>query len=95
MSESSLKLADTDFSTAHVVDTRGTRCPMPLLKAKQALKAIQVGELVKVLATDPAARADFDAMLRHLPHTLLRVDSELDETGEFNQVDIFIIRKGE
>jgi tRNA 2-thiouridine synthesizing protein A len=78
-----------------LVDARGTRCPMPLLKAKQALKKIAVGDRIKILATDPAAHADFKAMLRHLPHELESFSSQADESGEYTSVDVFIIRKGE
>lgn len=74
------------------VDTTGLRCPIPLLRAKQALKGIRVGEYIKVIATDPSAKDDFDAMLRHLPHHLV----EYFSAGEgSHRIDTFIIRKGE
>lgn len=76
---------------AETIDTSGTRCPIPLLRAKQALKALQVGELLCVVATDPAAKPDFDAMLSHLPHELIDYSSQ---NGECGRLDTFIIRKG-
>ena len=53
------------------VDTSGTRCPIPLLKAKQALKTMLAGQLLAVISTDPSSIGDFEAMLKHLPHELL------------------------
>ena len=78
------------------IDTSGLRCPLPLLRAKQALKTMQVGDLLRVIATDPAAKPDFDAMLRHLPHDMVsyqRVDST-DVDSSYPWMDIIVIRKG-
>lgn len=77
-----------DFS--ETIDTCGTRCPIPLLRAKQALKKMAVGDFLQVLATDPSAKPDFDAMLKHLPHELVEYRCE----GDSPKVDCFIIRKG-
>ncbi|MBR4939967.1 MAG: sulfurtransferase TusA family protein, partial [Burkholderiaceae bacterium] len=33
------------------IDTRGTKCPMPVLKTKKALAGMQTGEVLQVLAT--------------------------------------------
>ena len=81
-----------EFAISEVVDTSGTRCPIPLLRAKQALKGLQVGQYLKVLATDPSAKPDFDAMLRHLPHDLVEY---LSEGQGDSRLDTFIICKGE
>lgn len=83
------------FTAVQTLDTCGTRCPLPLLRAKQALKSIQAGEVLCVLATDPAAKPDFEAMLRHLPHTLLDYQRADGLAGEYPRVDTFYIRKGE
>lgn len=50
------------------VDACGLRCPMPLLKAKQALNNVADGEIVEILATDGASMQDikaYAAMSRH------------------------------
>ncbi len=72
-------------------DTCGTRCPIPLLRAKKALKLLSVGEYLLVLATDPSAKGDFDAMLKHLPHELIEYHSS---AGDEKRVDYFLIQKG-
>lgn len=41
------------------IDTSGLLCPHPLLKTKQALKAMPPGSTLKVITTDPASIIDF------------------------------------
>lgn len=43
------------------IDATGLRCPLPLLKAKQALSTLQSGERVKIFATDAGSVRDFHA----------------------------------
>ena len=72
------------------IDTSGTRCPIPLLRAKQALKKMDVNQILEVIATDPSAKPDFDAMLKHLPHELILYQSLCDSPRS----DRFLIKKG-
>ena len=46
------------------VDARGLSCPMPIVKTALAVKPLQPGALVEVLATDPGSRRDFVAWSR-------------------------------
>jgi tRNA 2-thiouridine synthesizing protein A len=46
----------------HVVDARGLRCPLPLVRARQALVALAADETLVVLATDPEAPIDLAAL---------------------------------
>jgi len=41
------------------LDARGLKCPLPVLKARRALKNLPAGGILKVLATDPGAEKDF------------------------------------
>lgn len=41
------------------VDAAGLHCPLPLLRLKKALKDMHPGDVVRVIATDPAAHLDF------------------------------------
>ena len=74
------------------INTCGTRCPIPLLRAKMALKEMAVGETLEVLASDPSAKPDFEAMLKHLPHHLISYQASAKEVP---RVDVFLIQKGE
>ncbi|HZT18920.1 MAG TPA: sulfurtransferase TusA family protein [Dongiaceae bacterium] len=41
------------------LDARGLKCPLPVLKARRALKEVPPGGILRVLATDPGAEKDF------------------------------------
>jgi cysteine desulfurase len=47
-----------------VVDARGLRCPLPVIRLAQAALDSPAGTVVEVWATDPAARADIPAWCR-------------------------------
>ncbi|MCB1659566.1 MAG: sulfurtransferase TusA family protein [Pseudomonadales bacterium] len=71
-----------------ILDARGMRCPMPLLKLKQSLHQLNVAEVLTVMTTDPMSKRDFVAFLQRSPHKLLSItenDSEI----------CFEIQKGE
>ncbi len=53
------------------IDVRGTQCPMPVLKTKKALALMQTGEVLCVLATDPASVADIAQFAEQTGHTVL------------------------
>ncbi len=40
------------------IDARGLLCPLPVLKARKRLKSMEKGEVLKLLADDPAAVID-------------------------------------
>ena len=42
-----------------LLDVKGLICPMPLLKAKRALNAMEIGQTLRVLATDHTSQQDF------------------------------------
>jgi tRNA 2-thiouridine synthesizing protein A len=50
--------------TAIVLDTKGLNCPLPILKAKKAMRDVPAGGVLQVLATDPGALKDFEAFCR-------------------------------
>ena len=53
------------------LDTKGLRCPMPLLKAKRALNAMATGQRLRVLATDQGSVRDFRVFAEQSGHALL------------------------
>lgn len=53
------------------VDAIGLECPMPLLRAKRALNAVEVGQRVRVLATDSGSVRDFQVFAEQSGHRLL------------------------
>ena len=53
------------------LDLKGMSCPLPLLKAKQAMSKMQSGEVIRVTATDPGSVRDFASFAKISGHTLL------------------------
>jgi tRNA 2-thiouridine synthesizing protein A len=41
-----------------IIDCRGLRCPLPVLKTEKRLEQLSPGARITVLATDPIARID-------------------------------------
>ncbi len=54
-----------------VLDTKGLRCPLPVLKARKALRDVAPGGVLRVLATDPGAVKDFEAFCKTTGNRLL------------------------
>ena len=59
-----------------VVDACELECPLPLLKAKQALNRLEPGQCVKVLATDAGSVRDFKVFAEQSGHSLLHADED-------------------
>jgi tRNA 2-thiouridine synthesizing protein A len=66
-----------------VLDVRGLKCPMPIVKAKKELATVQAGEVLKILATDPGSVLDFQGWAKANPNLqLIGQSTERDETGQ-------------
>ena len=60
------------------VDAKGLNCPLPILRAKKALKDVPAGGTMEVLATDPGSVADMAAFCNQTGNELLSQSSEGD-----------------
>jgi tRNA 2-thiouridine synthesizing protein A len=54
-----------------IVDSRGRRCPLPVIDLAKAIRDVAVGEVITVLADDPAAATDIPAWCRMRGHDYL------------------------
>lgn len=61
------------------LDLSGYKCPLPVLKARKALKDRSAGSELIVICTDPAAPADFRAFCQAAGHTLVAVAETEDQ----------------
>ncbi|HEY7991831.1 MAG TPA: sulfurtransferase TusA family protein [Stellaceae bacterium] len=61
-----------------VLDAKGLKCPLPVLKARKAMKALTPGAVLRVLATDPGAVGDFKHFCEVTGHRLLGHRTEVD-----------------
>jgi tRNA 2-thiouridine synthesizing protein A len=56
------------------LDVRGTMCPMPMATIGRRIYDVEVGQVVKVLATDPACMADIPAWARVTENEMLSAE---------------------
>ena len=68
------------------IDARGLSCPMPVMKTKKELKRLSTGDVLHVVATDPASVQDLEILLESLDDEML---AESQENGEYH----FYIKK--
>ncbi|MBQ0756369.1 MAG: sulfurtransferase TusA family protein [Amphritea sp.] len=69
------------------LDTCGLSCPLPLLKAKQALHKLEPGKVLKVVATDAGSQRDFKAFVDQSDHKMLE---SFSNDGQYT----YIIQRG-
>ena len=75
-----------DVKVDEILDVKGFYCPMPVLRTKKALDEMATGQILQVIAGDPASRSDIPAFLERAGHSLV-------EAREADGVFSFIIRK--
>ena len=70
-----------------VLDCIGLNCPLPVIKTSQAMKTLNAGEVLELLATDPGVEPDMNAWTKRTGNELLGISQD----GEVFHV---LIRKG-
>ncbi|NIQ10932.1 MAG: sulfurtransferase TusA family protein [Gammaproteobacteria bacterium] len=68
------------------LDASGLNCPLPILRAKKALGAMEAGQVLRIIATDPGSVKDFEAFAK-------QTGNELMESGEEGGKFVFLIKK--
>jgi len=53
-----------------LLDLKGLSCPLPVLKANKTMKELIAGDILEILATDPAAPKDFEVFCENTGHEL-------------------------
>ncbi len=69
-------MPETRGPIAREVDCRGLLCPLPVLRARQALEELAVGAVILVVCTDPASKLDLEVYCATSGHDLLDVVKE-------------------
>ncbi len=72
------------------LNTRGLKCPLPILRCKKALAELTAGQILKAYATDSGAVKDFQAFCKQTGHVMLSLEESKE--GEAT-VYIFHIQK--
>jgi len=68
-----------DFLTAKIdkkLDTLGLFCPEPVFRARLALDDMEIGQILEVVADDPAAESDIQSLVKHLEQELVYSSKE-------------------
>lgn len=64
-------------STAdRVLDCRGMSCPLPVVKTAQAIKEIEIGQILQLLATDPGVEPDMHAWAERTRNELISISQD-------------------
>ena len=61
------------------LDARGLNCPLPILRAKKALRDLGAGQVLRILATDAGSVKDFEAFAEQTGNELLESTESGDE----------------
>ncbi|GAB4453056.1 MAG: sulfurtransferase TusA family protein [Anaerolineales bacterium] len=69
-----------------ILDCSGLLCPMPIVKTSKAMKELQAGQILKMVATDAGAPPDIEAWTRQTGNELLL---STVEDGKF----VFFLKK--
>ena len=75
-----------DIAFDQELDCKGMNCPLPILKTKKQMDAMQSGKVLKMVSTDPGSINDMQAFTRRTGHELLE---SISEDGNY----IFLVRK--
>jgi len=61
----------------HLLEAEGLRCPEPVMMIRKKIRAMNVGEILKVIADDPSTKRDIPTFCEFMDHQLLK--KEIDQ----------------
>ena len=64
-----------------LLDARGLKCPLPVLRARKAIQGLAPGAVLHILATDPGSVRDFQAFCAATGHALV---AQTEQGGAFS-----------
>ncbi|WP_085900704.1 sulfurtransferase TusA family protein [Kiloniella majae] len=62
----------------HVLDATGLKCPIPVLRARKAMKPLALGDVLEIHATDPSAELDFKNFCETTGYELISFQEQKD-----------------
>jgi len=63
-----------------VLDCTGMLCPIPVVKTSKAIKQLEIGQVLKMIATDPGSPPDMAAWTRQTGNEMLE---QYEEDGKY------------
>ena len=85
-------MSPTEIIPSLQLNTRGLRCPEPVMMLHQAIRKAKSGDIVELFATDPSTSWDIPKFCLHLGHELLLQEDVLDAAG--NKEFHYLVKKG-
>lgn len=73
-----------------VIDSRGTMCPGPITDLFRAYRSSNIGDVLELWATDPAAKSDVQSWARRSGNEVVSINHEKD----YVRIQVRILRKG-
>ena len=80
-------MTQTQIQETDTLDARGLLCPMPIVKTAKAMRQLEPGQVLKLIATDRGSLAD-------VPAWAASTGNELLEHHEEDDAFVFFVRKG-
>jgi len=74
---------DGQIKTHRELDCLGLYCPEPVFRTRQEIDKLAVGQVLEVIADDPAAEEDIKRLVKRLGHQLLEIRKEKDQLHFF------------
>jgi TusA-related sulfurtransferase len=85
-----MSTSETTITPTTVVDSRGTMCPGPITDLFKAYRHSNIGDVIELLATDPAAKSDTQAWAKRSGNEIVKMIDEKDHV----RIQIRILKKG-
>jgi len=73
-----------------IIDSRGTMCPGPITDLFRAFRNSNIGDLLELWATDPAAKSDVQSWAKRSGNEVVSINDEKD----YVRIQVRIMRKG-
>jgi tRNA 2-thiouridine synthesizing protein A len=69
-------MVESEIKPDAELDCVGLYCPMPIAMTKEEIENVQIGQVLKVEADDPAAEEDIKRWAKRTGHELLRFEKD-------------------
>lgn len=66
----------SEITVTTTLDTSGKCCPMPIVETNKAMKALVLGDILEIIATDTGTQKDIPSWCERTGQTLLSMTEE-------------------
>lgn len=69
-------MTDAAISVSLTLDAKGLRCPEPVMMIRKSIRSMKTGEVLLIIADDPATKRDVPSFCEFMDHELLAAENE-------------------